>query len=273
LRIDTFRQLARTSLEIDWIIENLISPGGWTFLVGETGSGKSMLSIQLCEALQTGKEFLGFKTKKHNCLYVQADSGVVEWKKQIEMLAPESMAWTVYEVDRGWLDDPTTREQIRSLVWGTYAVDDRPMSPHSVLKHVPFDFIIFDCLHAITEGDINTKTCGSQVLKFLDTIVTNVTGTQEDGTKQVQRVHYLLIHHPNATTRRGTTAGSGWKGFSDACATKFTLGGNLLVLEKSKITGKKELLLERDKSTGAWRQQGSGLSTTEIDYNKIFNFS
>lgn len=272
MRIDTFRQLAKSGISVEWIVEGLISPGGWTFLVGETKSGKSMLSIQLCEALQLGKPFLGMNTKQHNCLYVQADAGLIEWKKQIELLAPESMAWTAHQVERGWLDDPGERERVKSLVWGTYPEDDRPSSPHSVLKHVPFDFVIFDCLHAITDGDINVKPAGSQVLKHLDEIVTTSTGTQEDGTREIQRVHYILIHHPNATQKRGATAGSGWKGFSDACSTKLTLGGNLLVLEGSKLLGKKEFLLERDSLTGAWRLAGSGLSHTDLDYNKIFNF-
>ena len=247
MRLDSFRQLAKTNIELSWIVEELISPGGWTFLVGETGSGKSMLTIQLCDSLQEGKAFLGFPTKKHNCLYLQADSGLIEWKKQIQMLAAESAAWTAHQLERGFLDELAQRQFLHQLVWGDYP-EDHPA--YKVLQGVPFNFIVFDCLHAITNSDLNMKVTMSQVLTAIDQIVTRKV-TQEDGSTEIERVHFLLIHHPNAQVKRGATAGSGHKGFSDACSTKLTLGGSLLVLEKSKVTGKKEILLERN-DIGAW---------------------
>src|SRR5262245_4929226 len=44
--IQTFRALGHSDLHIEWIVDGLLSPGGWTFLVGEAGSGKSMLMVQ-----------------------------------------------------------------------------------------------------------------------------------------------------------------------------------------------------------------------------------
>lgn len=220
-----------------------------------------MLMIQLCDALQRGVKFLGFPTRQHNCLYIQADSGLIEWKKQIEMLAPESTAWTAHQIERGFLDDPTERQRLHQLVWGTYP-EDSPM--YTALQGKPFNFVIFDCLHALTDGDLNTKTTMSTVLKHIDEIVTKE-GEAVEGQNNKERVHYLLVHHPNAMVKRGATAGSGHKGFSDACSTKLTLGSNLLVLEKSKVTSKKEILLERS-DIGAWFKQDA---EEEFDYSSI----
>lgn len=266
--IEPFRKTAATEVDIDWIVYDLISPGGWTFLVGETGTGKSMLLIQFCEALQEGKEFLGFKTKKHNCLYIQADSGLIEWKHQIASLAAQSSAWSAHQVSRGFLDKPEERARLHHIVWGTYPKDERPGTLSSVLKHVPFNFVIFDCLHAITDQDINTKVGMSNTLQHLDDIVTQQKGIDEENNKVIDRVHYILVHHPNAQVKRGATAGSGHKGFSDACSTKFTLGNNILVLEKSKVTAKKEIELQRGVK-GEWLIPKSNGAVSQEDYRRI----
>ncbi len=275
MRIETFRALAKSSIKVDWIVEDFISPGGWTFLVGETKTGKSMLMIQLCNALQTGTPFLGMKTRKSNCLYIQADAALIEWKVQIERLAPESMAWTAHQIERGFLDNSSERERLYQLVWGEYS-ESSPM--YKVLGGKPFDFVIFDCLHAITNGDLNTKTAMSQVLKHLEEITTRVS-QDEKGENVIEEVHYLLVHHPNAMVKRGAVAGSGHKGFSDACTTKLTLGSTersysskkepgsgLLILEGSKIASRKEILLERNE-VGAWYLQEDELK--DFDYSSI----
>lgn len=250
--LDSFRQLAKKDINIEWIVENLITPGGWTFLVGETGVGKSIMTIQLCDALQEGKPFLGFPTKRHNCLYIQADSGLIEWRTQIARYASTSAAWTAHQLERGFLDEEKERKRLKTIVWGDY---DESHPAYRALLGKPFTFIIFDCLHAITNQDINTKVGMSTVLKHLDEIVTYTHGEGEE--KVIDRVHFLLIHHPNAMVKRGATAGSGHKGFSDACSTKLTLGGELLVLEKSKLTSKKDIPLERA-TDGRWIPEGQG---------------
>jgi len=269
MRIETFRKLAKSDIHVDWIVDNLISPGGWSFFVGETGAGKSIMMIQLCDALQVGKPFLGFTTKQHNCLYVQADSGLVEWKTQVETYAGDSFAWTQHEIERGFLDDERERKRLHELVYGTFTPELQGEKNYENLNRVlggkAFNFVVFDCLHALTNGDLNTKTCMSQVIKHLDQIVTRPY-EDIDGSVKLERVHYLLIHHPNAVVKRGAIAGSGHKGFSDACSTKLTLGSNLLVLEKSKVTGKKEILLERHEN-GEWYIPSS--EDEKFDYSSL----
>lgn len=250
--ISTFRKAATANTEIDWLVEGLISPGGWTYLVGAAGTGKSMLCIQLCDSLQEGKAFLGMKTKRMNCLYLQADAGRIEWQNQLKALAAESSAWTCYELDHGFLDDESEVDKLHSIVWGEY---DESHRYYQALKKQRFTFIVFDCLTAITDLDLNTKNAMTRVLHNINRIVQRKY-RDTDGIEHTEQVHFLLIHHPNTGPARGTTAGSGYKGFANLSGNMLTLANNLLVLEKSKVTSKKEILLEREEKTGRWYVEG-----------------
>ena len=264
MRIERFSTLAKTDHKIEWIVDDLLSPGQWTYFVGPPGAGKSMMTIQLCDSLQLGKPFLGMKTKQHNCLYLQADAGIVEWKEQVKRLASDSQAWTIHEIEKGCIDLPDWIVYLHELVWGTYAQDNNPGSLSTVIKHIPYTFVVFDCLNAITDKDLNTKTSMSQVLKSLEAICTQVSESST-GEKIYKRVHFLLIHHPSASVTRGVNAGSGYKGFAGLCGNMLTLANNILVLEKNKITSKKEILLDRDYNTGAWIVPSQSFSTYDIE--------
>lgn len=265
MRISTFRKLAQSEYSVDWIVHEFISPGGWTFLVGPPGSGKSMLCIQLCDALQEGKPFLSMPTKKMNCLYIQADAGSSEWQKQVHDLAADSAAWTIYELERGFLDRESEVEKLHSIVWGKYP---NTHQYYPALRGAKFNFIIFDCLMALTSEDLNTKSAMSKVLKSIEHITTNV-HIDDSGNEIKESAYYVLIHHPNTGPTRGTNAGSGYKGFGALCSTMLTFSNNLLVLEKSKILSKKEILLERG-DKGQWLVQGNAFSyLDDDDLNKL----
>ncbi len=254
--IETFKNLAKRNTEVDWIVDGLLSSGGYTYLVGAPKAGKSMLCIQLCDAIQNGKTFLGMKCKKRNCLYVQTDTGRLEWQEQIRRLAPNGVAWTMYALTNNFLDNPEEVENVKNVIWGTYPESDSPRSASQVLKHIPFDLVVFDVLNKMTSHDLNAKAGMSHVLSRLEYMT--VQGVAEGQESK----HYILIHHPSKSTTRGVNAGSGYGGFSGLCGNMLTLGTDpegsrgLLVLEGSKVLGKKEVLIERNKETGAWRLSG-----------------
>ncbi len=248
MKLSTMKTLAKANINIQWIVEDLISPGSFTYLVGPAGSGKSMMCIQLCKALQEGKSFLDMKTTKQNCLYIQADAGSAEWRSQVSGIAPESEAWTLYEIENGFLDREEDITRLHNIVWGDYPKDS---SLFFNLKGQRMTFVVLDCLTALTDNDLNTKTGMSKVLHSIDRIVTRTFKEPNTGETVLERVHFLLIHHPNTGPVRGTNAGSGYKGFGALCGTMLTLANNILVLEKSKIAPKKELMLDR-LSNGGW---------------------
>src|SRR5262245_4151414 len=251
MRVESFNNLADSDIPVDWIVEKFISPGGWTFLVGEAKTGKSIWSIQLCEALQEGKPFLGMRTSQRDCLYVQADAGLLEWQVQVQCYAPSSKAWTAHQMKAGWLDQAEQRRRIHELIWGTYSEEAYSAREIEDLIQMrggkPFNFVVFDCLHAITTRDINPPGNANKIVAELNQIVS----------LGEEKVPFLLIHHPNGQVTRGRTAGSGSKWFSGACTTKLTLGGDdegtggLLVLEGGKIVARREIPLNRARN-GAW---------------------
>jgi RecA-family ATPase len=257
--VEKFSTLARRTTHIDWIVDGLLSSGAWTYFVGEAGSGKSMLCIQLCNAIQEGKPFLGMKCKKRNCLYVQVDTGRLEWQEQVSRLAPDGNVWTMYALADLFLDNPQEVETVKSIIWGTYPISDEPNSPSQVLKHVQFDFIVFDVLNKLTRVDLNTKPSMSHVLERLEYMTTRGTGELKENK------HFVLVHHPSKTTKRGVDAGAGYSGFGGLCGNMLTLGHELLVLTKSKVVGRKEILLERNPETGAWRLAGDPIEMSHLE--------
>jgi hypothetical protein len=275
VKLQTFSALAHSQLSVDWIVDELISPGGWTFLIGDPKVGKSIWTIQLCSALQTGADFLGMKTLQRNCLYLQSDAGLIEWYKQVRDIAGDSYAWTAHQLEPGFLDVEHERKRLHEIVWGEYSVEVQGKKDcaalHANLEGIPFTFVVFDCLHTITNGDINTKVPCNQVRAHINQIVQRHTVDQR-GEAVLEQVPYLLIHHPNAVEKKGTTAGAGWKGLSADCTTKLSLLPGLLILEGSKISGKREILLERG-AYGKWTlpQRGTLLEASLEEFIDQFS--
>lgn len=266
-RLDTFNNLGNANIDSNWIVENLISPGGWSFLVGQTKVGKSTLIIQLCEALQKGKDFLGLKTTQQNCLYVQADAALMEWSRQLKAYADKSSAWTAHQYPRGFLDKELERKRLHEIVYGTYTKEIQGEARYAalsrVLKGEPFTFVVFDCLQAITNRDLNKVDSAGVVLGFLDDIVTRKVE------EEIERVHYLLIHHPSKSQKRGADSGAGSSSFSNLCSTKLNLIGieqnsrGVLILEGSKVAPRQEIELDRSTS-GAW-VRSNGLDNSKYE--------
>src|SRR6266853_3187984 len=255
--IERMSTLAKRETEVDWIVEDLLSSGGYTYLVGEAGSGKSILCIQLLNAVQEGKPFLNMKCKKRNCLYIQVDTGRLEWQKQVKNVAPNGFVWTMYAMDNLFLDRPTEVESVRQIIWGTYPKSEVKNSPSQVLQHIPFDLIVFDVLNKMTRMDINTKPDMNYVLEKLEHMCVRGEGEERESK------HFILVHHPAKGHKRGVEAGAGSGGFGQLCTNMLTLGNELLVLEKSKVIGKREILMHQSKVTGIWSLPGDTLESNE----------
>jgi len=230
----------------------LIPKGGWTLLVGPPGSGKSMLSIQLTDCLQEGKPFLGMKTKQSNCLFIQADATEGEWQEQIKNLAPDSTAWTGYEVPKGALDNESYVEQFKQIVWGL----------HSKFGGIQFDFVVFDCLRSLTNKDINSPVIMSTIRSMQ-----NICTFREDDEKKLEKT-FLLIHHPTKTRGvRGVSAGAGYGGLESDCSSMLTLAGTMLAREKGRIQKNKHIDLRRLEN-GAWTLREDSLNGDQSPFSR-----
>jgi phage/plasmid primase-like uncharacterized protein len=60
--------MSRDIPPLEWVIEGLI-PEGATLLCAPGKTGKSWLAFDMCISVAKGRDFLGMKTKKSNCIY------------------------------------------------------------------------------------------------------------------------------------------------------------------------------------------------------------
>lgn len=56
----TLPDFMATEIRIDWILDGLLSAGGYGIIAGQPGIGKTQLALRLCEATATGSNFLEF---------------------------------------------------------------------------------------------------------------------------------------------------------------------------------------------------------------------
>lgn len=60
---------------IEWVVEDLFSPGSVSLLVGDPGSYKTWLGLSMCACVALGKPWIGFEAKKTVSLFVDQESG------------------------------------------------------------------------------------------------------------------------------------------------------------------------------------------------------
>ena len=121
-------------------VEGLI-PEGLTILSAPQKIGKSFMSLQLCMAVATGKEFLGLKTRQGQSLYLALEDGEKNAKeRQLQTiedgdkaLVGKNMFWefSVPTLENGFikrLDDLVGKlPELRLVVVDVYAMINREM--------------------------------------------------------------------------------------------------------------------------------------------------
>lgn len=255
MNLSTFKALVESNDELDWLVEGLLPNEGSTLFSGPPGAGKSFFCLQLVKALQDGVLFLGRMTKQVNCLYVQADTPYLMWKEQVRRVSKNGLSRTVYNVDRGFLDNEKNGHILHALVWGK----------HPRALGLQFDFIVFDSLNALTSRDINTKH-GMQILRTLNYICSAKSDElDEEGDQKTQYKPYLIVHHPKKEKARGVNAPSGYTEIASSCATLWTLASSILAIEKCKVTDRAHIEMERDRN-GLWYIEGFE-NKEEEDFN------
>lgn len=231
--LQTLHDFAALENKMTWLVEGLIPRGNWSYLVGPPGSGKSMFSLQLINAMQEGRDFLGMKTTRANCLYLQSDAAEGEWQAQVQLIAPHSTAWTLYNVPKGALTDRPSCEAIKAMIWGLHKDNQ-----------TPFDFVVFDALRSLTLEE--TAVSYSRALTTLHSLCSFQIGDNKHETT------FLLIHHPTMGRGvRGVNAGAGFGGLASDCSVMLTLAGTILAIEKGRVLKNRHIELERDEH-GLW---------------------
>ena len=73
---------------INWYVKELL-PEGLAILAAPSKYYKSFMALQLCVAICTGTEFLGFQCEKHGCLYLDLESTERRPKQRLDMISGE----------------------------------------------------------------------------------------------------------------------------------------------------------------------------------------
>jgi hypothetical protein len=71
---------------IEWLIEDFLVHGAMTLITGDSGVGKSTLSLALAGAVAQGQRFLGYATKQKRVLYVDGENPVSAVRERLERL-------------------------------------------------------------------------------------------------------------------------------------------------------------------------------------------
>lgn len=216
MRIVKIKDFLLEDEPVNWLIDGLLPDIGWTLFYGMQGIGKSTFAIQMCDALQHGKDFLGMECKQTSIVYVQADSVAVEWREIIRRVCNHSMpGFTIVDVPERTLGNPRYVEYLQGMV----------------AKYKP-GFVVFDSLYNLTAWSINTE----QVLLAVNAMK-GICGA----------VPWLLVHHPPHSESRA----AGHHVISGNCSNLWGLLKTKLKIEKGRLVKNKELLLERDER-GLW---------------------
>lgn len=200
--------------QVSWLVEGLLPDVGWTLFYGLKGIGKTTFAIQLCEALQAGKPFLGRKTKKTRILFIQADSVALEWREILKRVSPKNDGFTVVDVPARCLGDNNHIASLKTFI--------QTINP---------GFIVWDSLYKLASDDINNAKILLSVEKMI---------------AMCDDKPWMLIHHPP----HGESRAAGSSSLGNTCSNEWCLLSSKLRIDKSRLTAEKELLLKRGKDNG-----------------------
>lgn len=86
----SFTSLLNSEINVDWAIEGMLISNGVMMLVGESGIGKTQLSLQFMFHMAVGKDFLTYKFNGPQRIgFFSLEMGDVELKHFLEVMAPK----------------------------------------------------------------------------------------------------------------------------------------------------------------------------------------
>lgn len=152
-----------------WLLDPLLPVGGSILLYGDPKVGKSYAALQMCFALATGRDFLGFAPgSSHSThrslrpLYIQLDTARTLWADRIDALGRQGAPIdSVLFADRDTLQ--TWPFNILDLSHATLLQE--------VIQFYQPDVVIMDTLRECHTADENDSTSMKAVISQLEAVV------------------------------------------------------------------------------------------------------
>lgn len=132
-----------------WLIKPLLPSSGAMLLYGDPKVGKSFAALQMCEAIMTGSEFLGFPCRKGKVVYVQLDTPRNVWQARISDLAAVAAITT--------LPHFTDRELLNTWPFDILNPEHLIMLREELQAITP-DLVVIDTLRESHSADENDST-------------------------------------------------------------------------------------------------------------------
>jgi predicted ATP-dependent serine protease len=216
MRVVKLADFADEDEHIDWLVDGLLPAEGWTVLFGDEGVGKTRFSLQLLDAINDGKDFMGMATLRRRGLFVQADSSTAEWREIVRSITPRNRGYGIVDVPAHCFDDPLAVEYIRKVV-----------------EHVKPGFAVLDSLYQLTSDDINSPKISLKL---------NMMRACLGG------IPFMLLCHP---PQDGKARAAGSKAISAAASYVWQLTETQLRIMKGRLTAKGSIAITRDEK-GRW---------------------
>lgn len=208
-------EFAEEEEHIEWLVEGLLPNDGWVVLYGDQGVGKTRFALQMMDAIQDGKDFLGMKTTKAKGLFIQADGSTKEWREIVRAVTPDNRAIGIVNVPDYVFDNPQYVEWIRKAV-----------------EHIKPKFAVLDSLYKLTADSKNDDKI---------TLKLNMMRAALGG------IPFILLHHPPQAG--GRAAGS--RAIVATASYNWELTENTLLITKGRLTAKGSIAIDRDEY-GRW---------------------
>lgn len=159
--IYSYEDFIATEIHMEWILEGMLSVGGYGIIAGEPGIGKSQFSLRLAESISTGQDFLGYwkySGPPRRVLFVSLEMQLVELQQ-------------IFSSMKGFL--PEHKDNFFISAIGDTLPLDRPDGQkylEALLQKSAPDVVIIDSLGTATDGKITDEDTAKAYNKFINRI-------------------------------------------------------------------------------------------------------
>lgn len=147
-KLRTGAEIRNMEIKIEWLIDGIIPKNGVTLLFGRGGIGKTTLTLQMCQAISSGDNFLGRTTEKTTVIYIDFENSLSVLSERLRTTG----------ADQVWFwsssDSPRRLDQDLSIYF-------------NLLKKYPGAVFVFDTLRSAQDGDENDSRFMASVMKPL----------------------------------------------------------------------------------------------------------
>ena len=179
----------------EWLVKDVIPANNVTLLGGDGGTGKSLLSLQLADAVASGGSWLGLETARGPVLFLSAEDEEDELHRRSSRIRPdlevlEDLVFAPLAGEDAVLMAPSGKDGLlkRTAVFGAFEETVRTVRPR---------LVVLDTLADLFGGDEIKKIHARQFVAELR------------GVALEYGVTVLLLYHPSQS---GMTSGAGTSG-------------------------------------------------------------